>query len=254
MIGGLGNQMFEYAMGLSIARKQKTRLKINVRAYRDSERSYRLDNLSITSKLANIFEIFLTKKFHPKQYFDELYWLESTTWKDWMSEKNFLGIENIIREEFSLKKSLREKFEKKNSSIIQQIKESDSVSIHIRRTDYLDKQNTYIILKEEYYKRAIVIITEKVKNPRYFFFSDDIEWVKKNFPHKEDSIFLSNEDYEDLTLMSLCKHNIIANSTFSWWGAWLNKNPDKIIVAPTKWLVKETGMEESLIPQSWIKI
>ena len=254
MLGGLGNQMFEYAMGLNLARKQKAKLKINTRAYIRSNWPYSLNNFSITATRANLLEILIIKKYYPKQYFDESYWLNTDNWTDWMGEKSFKEIESVIREEFTLNKVFRKEFENKNHSVIEQINESNSVSIHIRRTDYLEKQNLCIVLKPEYYTEAINIITQKVKNPRYFFFSDDIEWVKSNFTHQENSVFLSNKDYEDLTLMSLCKHNITANSTFSWWGAWLNKNPDKIVITPSKWFINNQNMEKSLIPKTWIKI
>jgi len=254
MVGGLGNQMFEYAMGLSIALQQGTKLRINTRAYIDSQRFYGLNNFSITAKQANIFEILFIKKFYPRQYFDELYWLNTNNWKDWMSEKSFKEIEDVIREEFTLNKVLRKEFENKNRSVVEEINNSESVSIHIRRTDYLEKQNVCIVLKPEYYIEAINIIIQKIKNPRYFFFSDDIEWVKNNFSHLTNSVFLSNKDYEDLILMSLCKYNITANSTFSWWGAWLNKNPDKIVITPSKWFVNNQDMEKNLIPKNWITI
>ena len=100
-------------------------------------------------------------------------------------------------------------------------------------------------------------IKDKFPDVTFFVFSDDIEWAKKNFPRKYSIIFVSNPlipDYEELMLMSLCKHNITANSTFSWWAAWLNANPNKIVVAPKKWFVDETKYNDDLIPENWIKL
>lgn len=253
LLGGLGNQMFEYAMGLSLAYKKNTSFKMNIRAFKETRIPYGLNNFSITAKIANPLEILLVKKLTPKNYFDESYWLNYNNWRDWMSEKPAKEIESTIRKEFSLKAELLEQLEKKNHSIIKQIKESNSVAIHMRRTDYFEKENC-IVLDLNYYTKALEIINEKVDNPKYFFFSDDMEWVKKHFSNLPNAFFLSNKDYEDMVLISLCKHDIISNSTFAWWGAWLNDNPKKIIIAPENWFVNSYNVEESLNLKSWIII
>lgn len=132
------------------------------------------------------------------------------------------------------------------------------VGVHIRRGDYLQNQRTYGgICTDDYYKKAMRLIYDKVKSPVFCFFSDDIEWVKENYAEKgtlyiEENMFDEYHDWYDMYLMSLCKHNIIANSSFSWWGAWLNENPDKMVIAPKKW-VNANSMED-ICPEEWIRI
>ena len=101
-------------------------------------------------------------------------------------------------------------------------------------------------------------MTQKITNPHFFIFSDDQKWVKDNFKIKYPIAFIdhnaSKKDYEDLRLMSLCKHNIIANSSFSWWGAWLNSNPKKIVIAPKEWFADPSIDTSDLIPPGWIRL
>lgn len=108
----------------------------------------------------------------------------------------------------------------------------------------------------EYYNKAVEYIKNEVKNPLICVFSDDPEWVKKEFKI-ENVIFAGNDilkDYEQMYLMSICKHNIIANSSFAWWGAWLNKNPNKIVIGPKQWLVNKTSDKLDVLPKEWIQI
>ena len=141
----------------------------------------------------------------------------------------------------------------------------NAVGIHIRRQDYKSQQEVFALLTMEYYKSAIEYITEKTNNPIFFVFSDDMDWVKKAFSKyfsqwnfEYVSINNMDTDFMELELMRSCKHFIIANSTFSWWAAWLNSNPNKIIIAPKKWYNKkqlqmdyENGL---LVPSDWVKM
>ena len=109
----------------------------------------------------------------------------------------------------------------------------------------------------DYYKISISKIASLLDNPHFYIFSDDIEWVRSNLFMEYPFTYVSNgvyKDYEELVLMSSCKHNIIANSTFSWWAAWLNKNQNKIVVAPSKWFNDKTYSENNLVPKKWIRI
>jgi hypothetical protein len=139
------------------------------------------------------------------------------------------------------------------------IKNKNSVAIHIRRGDYLNNPKAryfHGILGEDYYKKSISYIKKRVNNPFYFIFSDDVELVKKTFFffNKKNYIFIDTKSsIDDLHLMSNCKHFIIANSTFSWWGAWLSKNKHKIICAPKRWVRAKISTPD-IIPESWIKI
>lgn len=147
----------------------------------------------------------------------------------------------------------------RNIETAKEIMSSESVSIHVRRGDYLKPRIRIVsgnICTTEYYNEAISIIKEKVANPRFFVFSNDIEWVKQNLDIPE-AVYVNNNNNEnsfrDMQLMSLCKHNIIANSSFSWWGAWLNRNSGKVVIAPKKWFHNESVCSADLIPDNWYK-
>ena len=173
----------------------------------------------------------------------------------WGSEKYFKDIEDIIRKEFTVKNEPDEE----NQYMINKILNSNSVCLHVRARRPGSFQN-FAILPNEYYDKAVNIVTEKVNNPHFFIFSDDPEQARKtmnlSFPTTFVNINGIGKDYEDLRLMSLCKHYIIVNSTFSWWGAWLNTNPDKIVIAPKIWFadpVRNSKVKfEDLYPKEWI--
>lgn len=144
-----------------------------------------------------------------------------------------------------------------NKLVLNKIKNSQSVSIHIRRGDYIGLNSIYgDICTIQYYKDSIEMIKQKVENPIFIFFSDDMAWVKENFniPDAEYIDWNTKENaYIDMFLMSNCKHNIIANSTFSWWGAYLNRNSDKIVIAPSKW-INLPNQKLNIFPKNWIKL
>jgi hypothetical protein len=171
------------------------------------------------------------------------------------SEKYFINYKKIVLKLFQFPK-IKDKLLQKYLNLI---KNKNSVAIHIRRGDYLNNPKvSYVhgILKEDYYKKSISYLKKIVKNPIFFIFSDDIELVKKTFFffNKEKFIFIdAKSSINALHLMSNCKHFIIANSTFSWWGAWLSKNKHKIICAPKKWIRAKISTPD-IIPDSWVKI
>jgi len=156
-----------------------------------------------------------------------------------------------------LKNGFSEFAEKMN----QQILSSNSVSLHIRRGDYVQNQEAnkfHGICSPEYYSQAMNLIEQKIENPHYFVFSDEVGWVRENIKFNYPVDFVSGNsisEAEELSLMSKCKHNIIANSSFSWWGTWLNTSPEKIVIAPKKW-IENTDLADAsdLIPKEWIKI
>ncbi|WP_428658815.1 alpha-1,2-fucosyltransferase [Runella sp.] len=278
--GGLGNQLFQYALGRHLAIINQTKLKLDTSLLAQTSdwtsRNFALSAFTIQAEQATKEEIqtlagsphhFLQRMgrklgIKPARYFKEPYFhfyspvlsIKSSHYLDgyWQSEKYFKAISSLIRQEFSLKLPL--------SSHSQRFKEKvagcSSVSIHIRRGDYAktSKANRYLKpLEMDYYQRAIKHITHQVPNPHFFIFSDDIEWVKDQliapFPmHFSEG----NSAHEDLWLMAHCRHHIIANSTFSWWGAWLNPRPDKIVIAPQKWFSTERFNTQNLLPEAWI--
>lgn len=278
LLGGLGNQLFQYACARNLADIHKTNLKIDVSGY-DNEpnnRKYMMDYFNVSSSIALPNELIphndvisnLLFKFHkPSNYFVEKYFhhdpsvelLPDGSYLDgyWQSEKYFKRIEQIIRREFTVTTPPSTK----NQKLIDKIRSCESVSLHIRRGDYVTnpKTNTlYGTCPPEYYEKSIQQIKEKVKRPIYFVFSDDPEWIRSNmitgYPQHIVDINGPNDAHEDLRLMSCCKHHIIANSSFSWWGAWLSNNLKKIVIAPEKWFNNYHKDEQDIIPEQWVRI
>lgn len=283
LIGGLGNQLFQYAAGKSLSHKLRVPLKIDKSDFKRYKlRRYSLLHFNLTSDEASKRELNLFprrasasrkrklfSKFFNRGYptfrqknlnFDpSLFENKAPIYLDgyWQSEKYFKSIENIIRSEFTFKT----KIDPLSKEILEKILNCNSVSIHIRRGDYVNNSVTkakHGILSMDYYYRSIEIIHEKTSNPYFFIFSDDINWVKSNLIIDGNVTYVSHNDslsnYQDLRLMSNCKNNIIANSSFSWWGAWLNANRKKIVLAPAKWFNEDYFNENDIVPNSWISI
>ena len=165
----------------------------------------------------------------------------------WQSEKYFKNSKDIIINDFSPDERSQKKLVKKYPHVT-----GISISLHIRRTDYLTSNGYHPIQTIDYYKKAIDILGEY---ENIFIFSDDIEWCKNNLSFNNMIFVEGNSDIEDLWLMSLCKKNIIVNSSFSWWGAYLNKNISKDVVAPFKWFGDGVALSvEDIVPQKWNKI
>lgn len=169
----------------------------------------------------------------------------------WQTERYFFDIRNELLQSIDLAKGLN----LGTKEMLNLIKETNSVSVHIRRGDYkspelIDKFGN--ICTDKYYAKAIEYMKEKTISPTFFVFSNDVEWVKTHFVGNEFIIVDINKgdkDYLDMYLMSECKHNVIANSSFSWWGAWLNKDENKIVVAPDKWI--NTELVKDIWCKSW---
>ena len=172
------------------------------------------------------------------------------------TEKYFVDLREQLLKDFELVIPLNQE----NKEILDKIKSTESISVHFRRGDYTKKRvaDKYGSCSVEYYKNATNLIAEKLdKKPTLFIFSDDINWVKENVKFDFDTVYVDvntgKTGYFDLELMKNCKHNVIANSSFSWWGAWLNNNPEKIVVAPKIWM-KVLDNDFDIIPTSWIRI
>jgi len=173
----------------------------------------------------------------------------------WQAYKYFEGIEDLLKNEFVFKPF----YQNKNEKQLNLIQNSLSVSIHIRRTDYVNTEfgkKYFISLPLSYYYDAIKLLELSIDNIKLFVFSDDIEWCKENLKTKYETHYISNENpLDDLFLMSNCKHNIVANSSFSWWAAWLNNNRDKKIISPAQWYYNVNADKmQDLLPNEWLKV
>lgn len=280
IIGGLGNQMFQYATGRALAQKYGVDLKLDITGFEEYKlHRYALDNLSINEKISTPKELlaFTSKgnkalsrwipgivknKFVRESGFafdPSIFLIGKSVYLDgyWQSEKYFSDIESIIRSEFTVSKNP----DVENAKLMEEISGVNAVSIHVRRGDYVANEKTMMIhgvCGLDYYDRAIKHISGSVANPTFFVFSDDPQWVQDNLKIPFPTTYVTHngpgKNYEDLRLMSLCKHNIIANSSFSWWGAWLNNNPDKAVIAPGKWFNDESKDTKDLIPEGWVKV
>ena len=279
IIGGLGNQLFQYSTIKSLSEKINKEFKLDIRGFKKYPRNvFLLDRFNISGQLANEQDYRnynwilrrpckLLQKFgiYKKWYQEKSYYYDKNVNKVkdniflygyYQSFKYFSDIKDTLRKEFTLKKNLNQS----NSHIRELIEKNNSVMIHIRRDDYLTNSkinNDFGVCSLDYYKKAISFISEKVNTPYFIIFSDDFEWTKNNlhlnFPHTyvEGNYF---EPEIDFFLMSKCKHHIIANSTLSWWGAWLSENEKKIIIRPKNWFKNLKLSTHDLIPDDWIKI
>ncbi len=175
----------------------------------------------------------------------------------WQKAELYSSIRDILLKEFDFSKRIIPDLNDDNRKMADRIKQSNSVSIHVRRGDYLKNADIFGgICTEDYYREAIKYISEKIDNPVFYMFSDDTEWVTDNFSFLDYTLVDINKgknSHRDMYLMSICKHNIVANSTFSWWGAWLNTNKDKIVIRPKHFLNIDGG-RDYIFPNEWVNL
>jgi hypothetical protein len=288
--GGLGNQMFQYAFGRQVAELARDELFLD-RSYFRKNGLRRLIKNTLKMGLALLFlrpgQAWQEIRRNRRQYDLGCFELDNRTKESefpklrtieegrafifdsslfnhsgdraydgyFNSEKYFSAIASAIRADFRLKPEYRRSLP---AGLLDQINGANSVSLHVRRGDYITRASTnryHGACHPDYYRRAIEEMEKRVSDPKWFIFSDDIEWCRKNLPLPPSAIFVSGlKNYADLALMSLCRHHVIANSTFSWWGAWLNPNPDKIVIAPRHWLNDQNIKTTDLLPSAWLKI
>jgi hypothetical protein len=279
IVGGLGNQMFQYALGkkLAVSRGYDLRLdKSSFAVYRDH--NYELDKLKTVEIMApekiyewsrtqgrrlywlvNLFKRrprmnFVTERGLP---FDARYLdVSDDSYLDgyWQTERYFSDIREVLLKEFEPKSM--------SAGALQLAEEISSdkcaISVHVRRGDYVSNAGANQVhgtCDPDYYDRAVAHLEGLGLQPTFYVFSDDIAWAKANLLVGKSAKFIDGyKNYEDMRLMSLCRHNIIANSSFSWWGAWLNNHLDKIVIAPSRWFRKEGMDARDIIPSSWLKI
>lgn len=287
VIGGIGNQMFQYAAGRSLSLSTGQQYLLDLSGFS----KYRLHNgfelgrvFNMVPEKADVHNLhrLLRWRAHPlaqkvlrRAQFGWLrgrifvaephfnYWSGFSNltgncylYGYWQSEQYFKSVESVIRRDFYF----REPLDEVNADLASKIQRGQAISLHIRRGDYVSDAKTRKIMdicSLDYYLEAIKYIVDHVENPIFYIFSDDMAWVRTNLTLNYDCIYVDHnrgiESYRDMQLMSLCKHHIISNSSFSWWGAWLNADSEKIVVAPKTWF--RNGMNDfDLIPKEWVRL
>ncbi len=293
IIGGLGNQMFQYALGRHLAILSNTELQLDTTEFKTyPHHKYSLQHFNIIENYATETDVEkfraydkklstlspLTLKLLKKFWLDKFYLAQHGYIKEdqptynpalvrsyrhdmyfegyWQTEKYFKAIEDVIRKDFTLKTPMGDlgkhvEEEIKNTAV--------PVCLHIRRGDFANnpvQSKFHGVTPLEHYYEGIKIITAKYPNPHFFVFSDSIEWAKENLKINYPATFVGQgpeKNYEELVLMSKCKHHILSNSTFGWWGAWLGYNPDQMVIAPKRWFNKNVDLSD-LMPESWIQL
>ncbi len=280
--GGLGNQMFEYALARAYEIKHNVLIKYDIDSFKIyTYLTFGLPFFNTKINLATTEESMYFGVFHkrrgllgriynpffanPNKYIEEYtfhYLKDYVVFRPeayfdgwWQSYKYFEEVEDTIRQELTLKEPLRERY----NAIVSKMQSTNSVVIHIRRGDYAHKESTnkhHGLTSREYYDYCIKEIVTKIPDAHFFVFSDEIQWAKENFKLNHPVEYVDIPDttpHEELVAMSKAKHFIIANSTFSWWAAWLSNHQDKIVYAPKKWFNKGWNTED-LTPPNWHRI
>lgn len=288
LVGGLGNQMFQYAAGraLSLERGVPLRLDVGEFSKHSIHQGFELGRVFAAPVAlagpAELYEILGWRSFRPAlrvlsrpgarfirgnslvvepyyHYFAGIRLVSSSCYLKgyWQSERYFSASSDSIRDDFTF--CLPMSAENEQAAI--DISSVKAVSLHVRRGDYVrDPQTLSVhgVCSLEYYGRAVRYIAERVADPMFFVFSDDTDWVRRHLQINHPCRYIDNnrgqESYNDMRLMSLCKHHIIANSSFGWWGAWLNSNPEKIVVAPARWFADGSRCLDDLFPEGWVKL
>jgi hypothetical protein len=287
ILGGIGNQMFQYAAGraLSLSRQQSLYLDIQDFEGYALHSGFQLSSvfnvdvpyadLQFTEKVLGFRSKNLIKKIIKRPLFKSFrgdnfimephshYWPQLASVADdcylygyWQSEKYFKAYEDIIRQDFCFRHTL----DPLNQALKQEVGGKESISVHIRRGDYLSDHKTSQIMNVcglEYYLDAIHRVASEMGSPHLYIFSDDIQWVRDNLIVPYPKTYIEHNSgvnsYKDMQLMSACRHHIIANSSFSWWGAWLNPSPNKIVMAPARWFVNGNN-DVDIVPVNWVRI
>lgn len=284
--GGMGNQMFQYALGRSLAVKLNCPLKLDLSALLDRSKKdfvHRDYDLHIFNTEENFLmapgllrNIYRPKSSTISRWVKKLAIRGRKHWKEphfhlvrevlerptvntvyegwWQSAQYFSNVSDQIRREFSFKAPLLEA----SKPILEQIEKTNAVCLNVRRTDFL-KVDTLNTTNKQYFLNSVQFLSERIENPTFFVFSDDMTWCENNLrlPHK--TVFVHHDmkgqkfgNYH--RLMRACKHYIIPNSSFAWWAVWLNENPEKIVVAPRNWFNDPTIDTTDLVPEHWIRL
>ncbi len=276
--GGLGNQMFQYAAGRRLSVVHGTALKLDLSWFDDWDaRTFSLECFDMQIQIATREEVAaFTKRSLSKNILEKLSGKPPVTREKfyhfdpkvlslsdkeyldgyWQSEQYFSGVSDTIHADYQF----RSPVSGRNKYLQEKVLDTQSVSIHVRRGDYVTDPKTnkkHGTCSVEYYKKCIQELNQTLSEPVYYVFSDDPVWARENLSGLMDMAEYIDHNknknaFNDMRLMSLCKHNIVANSSFSWWGAWLNRNKDKIVYAPENWFAPEENRDtRDLFPPDW---
>ena len=282
--GGLGNQMFQYAFAKTVERETGEEVKIDLTSYEklngDMIRKPRILNFRISLPVATKDDISqlclfkhegnsLTKayslKINVENILNRRYFFERNHslcspadmskfnyfdgyWQDWAMVDSVM---TELEEDFTPAGTISGKGRRK----LEHINSTDSVFVGVRRGDYLSHISHFGTFGQKYYDDAMKIVADKVANPVFFVFSDDINWVRENLDFSAyNTVYITDtvDDFEDYVLMSNCKHSIMTNSTYHWWAARRNEYPGKIVVAPEKWFADDSPI--NIVPPRWIRV
>ena len=282
--GGLGNQLYQYALGRSLSLRNGLPMFMETRnTSLDKYRNYELSAFNIKEQHVNSLDKWCIRRTDSNSTGELFRTLCPLAWKYkivkdkeagfdpsvfnlksgtlvlegfWQSFKYFEQYQDVIKNELTFKKEPT----LQNASMIDEIEDVNSIAVHIRRGDYVTNPNnaSFGTCPLEYYQKANDCIGQHVKKPHFYIFTDDPEWAKGNLtfsgPTKVVDYNLGKADYEDFRLMTHCKHFIIANSSFSWWGAWLARYPNKTVIAPMNWFKIDNFPPEDRIPGEWLRL
>ena len=282
---GLGNQLFQYALARHLAQKNNASLYIDLSYYQqaydtDTVRTFKLDRFNTRYSVLNtspylyvskltkllpgrtlkpIFHDVQEQQFHVDPVVEQASSAVITLEGFWQSERYFLDSAEAVRRELTFRRTPGADFAGYADHIAQT---ACPVSVHIRRGDYVNHpefSQSFGFVGLDYYRAALAELNRRLPDARFFVFSDDPDWVADNLHLSSPHVYVRNSgpdaDVDDLQLMSLCHHHVIANSSFSWWGAWLNPRPDKLVIAPRNWFRNKPDWNTTdLIPASWLRI
>jgi Glycosyl transferase family 11 len=269
--GGLGNQMFQYALGRCLAVRHKTFLFLETSSLIRpgvTSREYGLSIFNIQARFTTkdeiirfsdlVFYIHQIKRGFHRGVLECSHGGNIVLDGYWQNELYFKEVADIIREEFTFKSA---DCKAADQLLREQISSTAAICVHIRRGDYLLPQGSnFMNLDIAYYKRAVKFIAGAVQDPHFYFFSDDIDWCEENLPLDYPHTFIRRDQpataytAEDFRLMTMCRYFIIANSSFSWWAAWLGAHHDKIVVAPKDWFRHDASASKEIVPANWVRL
>ena len=276
LLGGLGNQMFQYAAGRALALRNRTSLRLDLgwfehRPARLTPRRYELDCFQIEAELCSIYpptraeRVREILRLSPRVHTESTFRFDPRTLElpdhvrlvgYWVNERYFEDFSAQVREDFSF----REPPLGRNEELADQISATNAVSVHVRRTDYVTNGAIaayHGALSPDYYSAAAARIREGLRDPHFYVFSDDPDWCRANLDLGGSTTYVDHNRQrgaEDMRLMSMCSHHIIANSSFSWWGAWLGSGEDAIVIAPTEWVADGSVDTADVVPAGWLRL